>query len=216
MIFLYILLGILILLILFFQSSVRFYISYTDEFTFVIRYLFLKFDILKMMDKFSEKEKKPRKERKKKKSKKIKEDEQENKKGVFSSMIKDKGVMGLLNFLKDLSSTALGTIWEIFLRINCKDFNLKLQIAGEDSAATAINYGYVCSIVFTMCAFLQNNIKIKQSNVSVIPAFHLEETAVAFEANFKLKVGYVIKPIFRKGIKFIIGLIKNNIKTGGA
>ena len=109
------------------------------------------------------------------KKKKVKEKKQEQitekQENALLKFVKEKGISGVINILKQISKLATDTLKDLFKRITVTEFTLNVQVAGEDAADTAIKYGYCCSVIFPAVSAILSVVKYKERNVKIVPDF---------------------------------------------
>ncbi|MGN1131128.1 MAG: DUF2953 domain-containing protein [Ruminococcus sp.] len=164
MLVLYIILSILLCLFLLTLFNVYIYAEYKDELSVWIKIAFFKLQIIPQ---------KPKKKKKKHKKKKVKEKKKEPEKqeNVLKNFIKEKGLSGIINILKQIATLATETLKDLFKRVTLVSLRLNIQIAGEDAADTAIKYGYCCSVIFPAVSAILSVVKYKERNIQVVPDF---------------------------------------------
>jgi len=134
---------------------------------FFIQILFFKF-------RFNKKEKKIRVKKivKKKKAKKARKD-----------------IRGLLpqyiEYIKCVLSGLKG-------RIVAERLDFYYMCGFGDAAKTAIIYGIVSGAAYNLYAFLNNNFKVKSSNISVTPDFTGDSRDIRFTGIFTLRIVYIM------------------------
>ncbi|MGN1138035.1 MAG: DUF2953 domain-containing protein [Ruminococcus sp.] len=164
MLVLYIILSILLCLFLLTLFNVYIYAEYKDELSVWIKIAFFKLQLIPQ---------KPKKKKKKHKKKKVQEKKKEPEKqeNVLKNFIKEKGLSGIINILKQIATLATETLKDLFKRVTLVSLRLNIQIAGEDAADTAIKYGYCCSVIFPAVSAILSVVKYKERNVQVVPDF---------------------------------------------
>lgn len=183
-------------------------LKYNDDVHLTISYLFFKFTLL------PEKPKKKTKSKIKKKTTKKsnkKEDEKKDKEegNFFSHIFKEKGLGGIINFLKELLSLFKNILSDVSNHIIIKRFSLSVLIASDNAADTAINYGYACSAIYpTVSAITSMVKKCKISSIQIAPDFDKKETKIKLDFKIKIKVYFLIKNLLKNGLRLGILFIK--------
>ncbi len=83
---------------------------------------------------------------------------------------------------------------------------LNIMIGGEDAAATAITYGYLCQSVAYLVEILDRftNLKrTKNTEISVRPDFTAEKTVFDLHIAFSLTVGQALDIVFRTAFGYV-------------
>ncbi len=96
------------------------------------------------------------------------------------------------------------------IRFNRLEFSL--VVASLDAAKTAILYGNMCAIVYSICAALNSAYNFDAKKVNVSADFSSEEMKMNLNSIFKIKLIYVIQFIIKSAfsiIKLRMGEVKN-------
>lgn len=171
-----------------------------------IEYLWFKYVVLP--DEESNKYKKE--EKLLKKGKELKYDDDATLEGILSK----KGVSGFLEVLK-LSIQNTWNLLKSFVQVaTIKDFNVNMNIVGEDAADTAIIYGYANSVIYPIVGAVINNARdVKKYNVNLKADFS-EGANSSIDANIlaTVKITKAIKVLAEHGVEaenLLITLGKN-------
>lgn len=171
--------ALVILVVVLLNISVTLKVHYDDEsnvFRCNVRYLFFTYVIAP-------------EEKKKKSRKKEKNAEKEKDKTSVKDRIKDRGIGGFLEDMKNIVSSAWSLIAAILKRAVLQKLTVCLTVVGEDAADTAIMYGYANSVVYPIVSALVDNVdKYNDLLVDIKPDFSENVQAkVEFDAVIKLK-----------------------------
>ncbi len=157
----------------------------------------------------------PKEEKKKRKSKKKKTDKspkKEEKKTSFADKIKETGLRGFIDDIKDIAKGAWRMIVCVLRRSVLKKFTLHLSVAGEDAADTAVIYGYANAVIYPIISALLQNVRdYKDLDVEITPDFSEDaEADFEFDAQLKLKPVRFFGAIFesREELSRLISAIK--------
>lgn len=202
-VFVYVLLGIALLLILLFSSKVRLIINYDESLSVYAKFLFLKFNII------SDEEKKP--SRKKKKTAKAKSGKSKGEASKTPAKEKkaDKPLMTKLFELKEIILTLIN---KFFKKLHFKFIKLRIVIASDNAAKTALMYGGVTQGVSYILELLRSvsTVEIdKSSDISVTTDFLSQKSE--FEGTVELYVR--VFPVLVIGLDTIKNYIKYKSKT---
>lgn len=188
MLALYIILGVLLFLFLLTLIPVRLDVSFQQEFSLTLRYLFLRFPILPG----KEKEPKPPQEEKK---------EGESGLNKLKAILKKQGFFGFLEALFELVKMAASSGKRLLGRIRLKKFDLYLCLGGaEDAADAAIRYGQLSGAVYSACGMLFGLTGCRKKAVTVDLDYDSPENKVDFSARLTVRTLYVLK----EGISLLI------------
>lgn len=199
MLWLYILLGILLVIFLLLLMPVKLKASYNEDFRCSLKIGFVKIQLYPQ---------KPKKKKKKKKPKKADEEQKVEKKK--ESLVKQKGISWLFDLIKKIADLAVGALKDFFRHIIVKKLMLSINIAGKDAADTAVKYGYCCSAVYPAFGIIVGAVKCKSYGVDISPNFEEKaKSAVNMELEAKIKILWLLALVLKhgyKGLKLLIDL----------
>lgn len=213
MIALYVILGILLLIFLLLLCPVTVRLDYTDKLSVMIRFLFLKFRISP-----PDKEKIEKDEKKKTAKIGLGKKDDKKKKAFWRTIYEEEGFSGALHFLKEIADILKNAAQGILSHLVIRLLDVRLIIAGEDAANTAILYGGACSTVFPLLSWICSCAKVRKYNADIRPDF------IAPKSQAEIALELSIRPIFvlSTGAGGLYGYIKNIVlarnkqKQGGA
>ena len=189
MLWLYILLGILLVIFLLLVTPVQLKASYNENFRCILKIGFVKFSLY------------PPKPKKKKKPKKA-DEEQKSEETKKESLIKEKGISWLFDLIKKIADLAVGALKDFFRHIIVKKLMLSINIAGKDAADTAVKYGYCCSAVYPAFGIIVGAVKCKNYGVDISPDFEEKaKSAVNMELEAKIKILWLLALVLKHGYK---------------
>lgn len=189
MLWLYILLGILLVIFLLLLTPVKLKASYNENFRCILKIGFVKFSLY------------PPKPKKKKKPKKA-DEEQKSEETKKESIIKEKGISWLFDLIKKIADLAVGALKDFFRHIIVKKLLLSISIAGSDAADTAVKYGYCCSAVYPAFGIIVGAVKCKKYGVDISPDFEEKaKSAVNMELEARIKILWLLALVIKHGIK---------------
>lgn len=201
--------SVLLFLVLLFSLPLTFRVGYREKFTFELRYLFLRFQIV------------PRPEKKRKKPAEAAPAEEPGEKppSKFQELLKKEGVSGLIRLLQELADIANGVLKRLFAHLTVDEFNLELRISGSDAGKTALEYAAACGAVYPAVSILLRAVRYRDYSVRVLPEFHgkggAEFTVQAHASPFFLCVlaGYLALRLYKSDFrKKMTGNQKNKQK----
>ena len=198
MLWLYILLGILLVIFLLLLMSVKLKASYNEDFRCSLKIGFVKIQLY------------PQKTKKKKKKSEKTEEKPEHEEKKKESLIKEKGISWLFDLIKKIADLAVGALKDFFRHIIVKKLMLSINIAGKDAADTAVKYGYCCSAVYPAFGIIVGAVKCKSYGVDISPNFEEKaKSAVNMELEAKIKILWLLALVLKhgyKGLKLLIDL----------
>ena len=209
MTWLYIVLGIVLLiaLILFIPVGVR--ADFKDELKVVLKIGFISIPIYPPKPK-KEKEKKPDEEKKEEK----KEEKPKEKK---PNIIQEKGILWLVDTIREAAKLAMGALKSFFKHLKIKHLNISISYCGEDASDTAVKYGYFCLTVYPAVSILVKASGCKKYGVDIAPNFNEgQESQYAVDIQLYIRVFWIVALVFRygfKALKLILALRSGKKKT---
>lgn len=114
------------------------------------------------------------------------EDTDENKK---TKVIKAKPT---LKNIKEFANTAKDIIKQLPFRIKVKKLYLKMVVVSDDAAKTAIEYGGICSVVYSMIGFMQNYVDLAKPDINITAGFEEKKGTTEFESIISTWSGNII------------------------
>lgn len=219
MVFLYIILGILLLIFLISLIRVQVFALYSQDLTLSLKILFFKIKILPQPEEKKEKEKKPKKEKKEKKKKKEeekpeKDKKEEKKKPSLIAELKDKhGVTGLIELFRSAANIATGMLKGIISHVVFEKLDVGIMLSGEDAASVALTYGKVCSALYPAINILASATVCRDYNISIEPVFDPEKpTEVYADVHVYLRIIFVLGAALKAGFRFLFLFLKAKFK----
>nr|WP_316613544.1 DUF2953 domain-containing protein [uncultured Ruminococcus sp.] len=219
MVFLYIILGILLLIFLISLIRVQVFALYSQDLTLTLKILFFKIKILPQPEEKKEKEKKPKKEKKEKKKKKEeekpeKDKKEEKKKPSLIAELKDKhGVTGLIELFRSAANIATGMLKGIISHVVFEKLDVGIMLSGEDAASVALTYGKVCSALYPAINILASATVCRDYNISIEPVFDPEKpTEVYADVHVYLRIIFVLGAALKAGFRFLFLFLKAKFK----
>ncbi|WP_405341386.1 DUF2953 domain-containing protein [Ruminococcus sp.] len=219
MVFLYIILGILLLIFLISLIRVQVFALYSEDLTLSLKILFFKIKLLPQdEEKKEKKEKKPKKEKKKKKKKKEEEkpekEKKEEKKPSLLAQLKDKhGVTGLIELFRSAANIATGMLKGIISHVVFEKLDVGIMLSGNDAASVAVTYGKVCAALYPSINILTSATVCRDYNISIEPVFDPEKpTEVYANIHVYLRIIFVLGAAIKAGFRFLILFLKAKFK----
>lgn len=156
-----------------------------------------------------EKADKPAKKEKAKKEKKKPNGEKKKKADVLSlkkhaAELKENGVFAAAAWLKEIAGLLLTAFSRILDAITVTKLYANAEIAGEDSAKTALTYGKLCATVFPALGVVESKLKVKKQQVRLVPAFCLEKTQFSFDVAVSVSLWRIVVAALR----LLVGYLK--------
>ena len=219
MVFLYIILGILLLIFVISLIRVQVFVFYSEDLTLTLKILFFKIKLLPQDEEKKKKEKKPEKEKKEKKKKKEeekpeKDKKEEKKKPSLIAKLKDKhGVTGLIELFRSAADIATGMLKGIFSHVVFEKLDVGIMLSGDDAASVALTYGKVCSALYPAINILASATVCRDYNISIEPVFDPEKpTEVYADVHVYLRIIFVLGAALKAGFRFLFLFLKAKFK----
>lgn len=205
MIALYIILGILLLLFLITLLNVWVFASYNEELRLFIKIAFIKLQLV------PPKPEKKKKKHKKKQNKKEPNKEKPEKEKSFSikDYVKEKGISGILNIVKRVADLAVGALKDLLSKATVTKLSLRIRVAGENAADSAIKYGGVCAALYPALKVIAEVVTIEDYNIDVEPDFSDKpKNSAKGEVVAKIRIISILKVVFKRGLQALRLLLK--------
>lgn len=214
MIFLYILLGIILLFVLLLSVKVRIETEYIDTFKAKLRWSFLGISIYPLDERISKLLNKPKAPKEENQtadqSAKKTEDENINKKkeNPFKVFYNNQGFDGVLKLITD-SADALGDMFGSFKKhFIIDDLSLWIVISkNHDAAGTAIEYGNVCQDVFPALGYICSTVKVKKYDVNIEPDFIGTFSSAQFVFNCSFRPIFYLNAVIVMAVKLLFKVV---------
>ena len=189
MIALYIIGAILLIFCILLFSPVTVWIKLDKDFYLKLKFLGICF--FRIEPKKKEKNKDSKNTVSDKKAEKVTDNEA---KKLFEKLKEKYGFTGAVKSLFGFFFKILTPLKSFLKRVKVKKFKLRLIVAGEDAAATAVEYGAVCSAVYPVMAMLEACVGIKAENIYIRSNF--ESSDCEFSFSFSLKMQVILLLVF--------------------
>ena len=175
-------------------------LAYQEELTLKVRYLFLKLNILPMVEKEEKPEDKPKKAKKKKES----PEEKPKKKKKFSLDF----LLEILELAKQALSSLRNPLGYFLRHIHYRDLWLHILVAREDAHQTALRYGQCQAVIHSVFSPLRNCVDVKTTDIQIQADFIGEEEKFAGGGKLKLRPAHALIFAFWFLGSFAIGYLR--------
>ena len=193
--------------------------AYSDEVSLSVRVLFFKFKILPAKEKKGKKkmsEKKAakirdslrKKQQKKALAKKEKEKAKETK--------EKKSISETISGVRMITDIVLAVIKKFFGHLQIKMSRIKMVVATEDAATTAIAYGAITqslNILLPALESVKNFKKLKKAEIDIRADFLADSPTVDVEISFAIRVWHIFDVAFAALGKFIKSKLNETSKS---
>lgn len=98
----------------------------------------------------------------------------EKKETVFSSLshrLKQDGVAATLQYVRGLAEVATGALKRLLAALTVDRLVLRLFVASDDAADTALTTGKLCAVLYPALTAIQSVLRIRKRDVTVTPDF---------------------------------------------
>lgn len=174
-----VLLSFFILILLFLFIPFVFTVTYFENPTLSVKWLFFRFVLFPTKPK-------PKKTKAKKTKKSVKPKKEPPKFEMPPN---------LFDFLKKCTSVLkqyASAVGPSFKKIKVYDCQLQVAVADEDAASAAISCGRYNGFIYPTFSFLGQVVNLKKPNITVLPAVQKEETEVAFYTKISFRLSTVL------------------------
>ena len=90
-----------------------------------------------------------------------------------------------------------------------QSFNLQINLVSEDAAATALNYGKLCGVVYPAVTTIANITNFKDYHLYIKPDFTAENTKIYFSMNAYIRICHILSYGIVAGVKLLFKYLKN-------
>lgn len=183
MTFLYLLLAVIFLIALILFSSIRIKLEYDNKLSVNIYFGILKIPE-KMLNRISaKKDKKTSKETSKSENKKEKKKE-----NTFAQKIKNKGICESFNIFIEFLNPVLKVLLDFCSKVTLNPLIVKIKIANDDAAQTAIEYGKFCSVYYPALKILTSKVNCKNIDSNVFVSYTDRLSEVYLKTQIKIRL----------------------------
>lgn len=198
MTWLYILLGIILLIVLILLIPIGVQAGFQGELRAVLKIGVVPIQL------YPPKPKKEKKKKKKKEKKPREEQKDEKPKKKKPSLIQEKGILWLIDTIQQAAQLALGALKNFFKHLIIKRLNISISYHGEDADDTAVKYGYFCLAVYPAVSVLVKAAKCKRYGVDIAPDFNEgSQSRYAVDIHAYIRVFWIAALVFRYGFRAI-------------
>ncbi len=178
----------------------RVQITLEEQGEIVFRFWFFRYRII-----LYGKEKKQKRKRKMRKAsgRKKKKSTDDQKNNFFHKTIQEKGALNGTVWLLDILKKTIKRVIELIRKGTIERFSLRVLIAGDDAAETAMTYGAVSSVVYPFVGVLNAMIPIEKQEVRVLAVYENQPSEFACSILLRLR--------FYRIFGAVISLIKEYI-----
>ena len=178
-----IILGIIAVILILLMFPLKIWLDYGEETKLRAGYMFLKFTL------YPEKPK-------------------EKKPGMVKQLLDKHGVSGIIDILKEAAAIVTDVLKKLGRHLYITRLNIRICVAGEDAADTAIKYGYVCSAVYLPVSVLREHSVVKKHSIDISAGFLAEKTAAELELTAKIRLLFLIPAMLSALFKAVKLLLK--------
>lgn len=192
-------------------------VDYDKIWSLKVKWLFLKFDLLPLV----QKEKKPKQEAPKEEApaeepKEPKPKKPKNPNNPFKNFYNNKGIDGIVELINNTMSSLGGFFGRILRKLKIDELFLDVLVSGDDAAETAINYGKRCTEIFPALGYIYSSMRVGKYNVNVYPDFLAKKDEAEFHSVVSIRplaltnsVVILLGALIRRvAIKFLLGIKK--------
>lgn len=111
-------------------------------------------------------------------------------KNIIAKMIKEKGLRQTVSELWETFKPIVVKAISTFKKIKVKRLDLKVTVATDDAAKTALEYGGICTAVFPALGFLKTQLKFpdRAANVHIGVDYNSDEPTLYLFAKLKIRL----------------------------
>ena len=180
--------GVLVVAAVFLLAPVRLEVTFREEFTLSVRYLFFRFPLFP--GEGQEEQEAPVHEETASQEGKPSKPSLGQKLRVI---LRREGLQGFLQTLKELSQEVGNASRKLLKQVRLKRFDLYICLGGEeDAAAAAVEYGQVCGIAYTACGIVFGLLPCRKKSVLVDLDYSSREDRVDFSGAVSIRVLFLL------------------------
>lgn len=132
---------------------------------------------------------KQRKEKSEAKQKKAKEEKKEKDIVIrLKERFKHDGTAATLKVIIGAAKNILSSLGRMISKISVRDLRLSLDVASDDAALTAVEYGAVCGVVYPFLDMLTTCADFKAKKIDIRADFQKNVSSLAFHLTLKIKI----------------------------
>ncbi len=111
------------------------------------------------------------------------------KENIFSTYLKKYGFTDTVSKIFDLLGEALNELSFILKRAKFRKVYLTIITATDDASKTALSYGRICSVVYPVTAYMDNELKVSKNafDINIGCDFNTDKPDYSFEIEVSLK-----------------------------
>ena len=102
----------------------------------------------------------------------------------------DRGFSGALNTVTGFLKTLLSRLIWILKKCKIGYINLKITVASDNAATTALEYGGICTAVYPLLSLITANAKVKEKKTDITADFNKTATEFRLAFNVRLRIIY--------------------------
>lgn len=112
--------------------------------------------------------------------------------GIFKKLKGKYGFSGAVKQIFELIKDILPHIKRLLKHIKFKRIILNINIAEEDAAKTAVDYGRVCSVAYPVLSYFESIASVKYKAVNISSDFESKQSQFDFSAVIRARIFFLI------------------------
>ncbi len=208
---LYVILAIILFFVLVFSVKISAELIHDTDFKVTLKILFLKIPLVPAKEK---KERKPKKEKPKKekpteeKPKEEKPSQAPKKENFVMKFYRNQGFDGTVTFINDVLRGLNTFLGDIFRRsFTIEKLILRMRVAKDDAAETAIAYGKTCAAVFPAMGHICTTMRVRKYDIDISPDYLAKKSTASIHAELSVRpiriTNAAIRLLFRAVVAYI-------------
>ena len=111
------------------------------------------------------------------------------KENIFKTYLKKYGFTDTVSKIFEMLSEALNELSFILKKAKFKKVYLTITVATDDASKTALSYGRICSVVYPVTAYMDNELKVSRNafDINIGCDFNTDKPDYSFEIEVSLK-----------------------------
>lgn len=181
-------------------------IAYADEIKLYVKVLFLKINILPSKEKKYKKKMSRKKAekikaslKKKAEKKKLSAEEKEKKKEEKKESGEKKSPAEIISMVRMFASIGVAVIETFFRHLRIRVARIKITVASDDAATTAVTYGAISqslNVLLPLLESVKNFHKLKKAEIAIGCDFSASEPDIDIKLSFSIRVWHIFHVAF--------------------
>lgn len=113
-------------------------------------------------------------------------------KNLFEKLVDKKGFKGAISELFTFFKAVISPLGKFLKKLKFRKIDVRLSVVGSDAAATAIDYGIVCSVVYPVLSVFESIANAKYKRIDIRSDFEGKKSSFGFSLCVKASVIFIL------------------------